>query len=94
MSFKEDRGPGRTYCPNLGTGDGDGRERNGKELIAYLLHQLSQRSGRPYVRVNCAALSDTLLESELFGHEKGAFTGAVNRRKGRFGNGSWGNFAP
>lgn len=56
----------------------------GKELISMLVHHRSRRATGPYVKVNCAALSDSLLESELFGHEKGAFTGAVNRRKGRF----------
>jgi transcriptional regulator with GAF, ATPase, and Fis domain len=56
----------------------------GKELISYLIHQNSKRSQGPYIKVNCAALSDSLLESELFGHEKGAFTGAYTKRKGRF----------
>ena len=56
----------------------------GKELFSYLIHHKSKRSAGPYIRVNCAALSDSLLESELFGHEKGAFTGAYMQRKGRF----------
>jgi two-component system response regulator HydG/two-component system response regulator AtoC len=56
----------------------------GKEVVARRVHELSSRSGRPFVPVNCAAFPDTLLEAELFGHERGAFTGAVRKRDGRF----------
>src|SRR5262249_53925675 len=56
----------------------------GKELIARAIHQRSHRAKGPLIKFNCAAIPETLLASELFGHERGAFTGAVERRKGRF----------
>jgi Nif-specific regulatory protein len=61
-----------------------GESGTGKELIAAELQRLSRRAGKPFLKINCAALPQSIIESELFGHEKGAFTGAVSKHKGRF----------
>jgi transcriptional regulator with PAS, ATPase and Fis domain len=61
-----------------------GESGSGKEMIAEALHYNSPRKDKPFIKVHCAALAETLLESELFGHEKGAFTGAISRKRGRF----------
>src|SRR4029079_18140523 len=61
-----------------------GQTGTGKELVAQALHALSDRRRRPFVALDCGAIPDTLMESELFGHERGAFTGAERRKEGRF----------
>jgi len=62
----------------------EGETGTGKELIAHAIHNISARCGRPFVKLNCSAIPFDLLESELFGHEKGAITGAVAQKIGRF----------
>jgi formate hydrogenlyase transcriptional activator len=74
----------RTVAPTDSTALILGETGTGKELIARAIHQQSNRANRPFIRVNCAAIPQSLIASELFGHEKGAFTGALQRRLGRF----------
>ncbi len=74
----------RKVAPTEATVLIQGENGTGKELVAQALYHASTRSHLPYIRVNCAALSENLMESEFFGHEKGAFTGAMERREGRF----------
>jgi len=74
----------RLVAPSKATILVEGESGTGKELIAQAIHQASPRSRAPFIAVHCAALSENLLESEIFGHERGAFTGAIERRVGRF----------
>jgi transcriptional regulator with GAF, ATPase, and Fis domain len=71
-----------------------GESGTGKELIAAAIHAHSPGPKGPFVKLHCAALAQSILESELFGHERGAFTGAVGRREGRFSQANGGTFVP
>jgi len=73
-----------TVAPTKGRVLISGESGTGKELVANAIHINSRRRAKPFIKVNCAALPETLLEAELFGHERGAFTGAMRQRKGRF----------
>lgn len=81
--MRELKGLIQTVAPTQATVLILGESGTGKELIAGCLHRLSRRAAAPYVRINCAAIPENLLESELFGHEKGAFTGALRQKAGR-----------
>src|SRR5262249_27563322 len=74
----------RRIAPTEATVLVQGETGTGKELAARAIHQNSVRRGRPFESINCALLKDNLLESELFGHEKGSFTGAIAQKKGKF----------
>ena len=82
--IKEVREPIKRVAPTISTILITGQSGTGKELVSREIHNLSPRADRPFLAVNCAAISSNLLESELFGHERGAFTGADRERKGRF----------
>jgi len=83
-AMKALRGLLHKVAPSKTTALITGENGTGKELVARSLHYLSPRADKPFIELNCAALTETLLESELFGHEKGSFTGALSRRAGKF----------
>lgn len=74
----------RTVAPSKATILIQGESGTGKELVANLIHESSNRTGKPFIAINCAAIPDNLLESELFGYERGAFTGAIASKAGKF----------
>jgi two-component system response regulator HydG len=92
MALQELLGRVHRVAPTDSTVLISGESGTGKELIARALHANSKRAGRPFIPVNCAAVSETLLESELFGHARGAFTGAVSTRRGLFEEANGGSF--
>src|SRR5579871_5162091 len=83
-AFPKSDGPGLNLAPTDSTVLVLGETVTGNELIARAIHKRSRRSNRAFIRVNCAAIPPSLIASELFGHEKGSFTGATQRRLGRF----------
>src|SRR5690349_10474115 len=74
----------KTVAPSKATIMIQGESGTGKELIASLVHESSHRTGKPFIAINCAAIPENLLESELFGYERGAFTGANSSKAGKF----------
>src|SRR5690606_36833136 len=84
VAMKQIREKIQHLAPTTGSVLITGENGTGKEVVAQNLHALSLRYNKPFVEVNCAAIPEELIESELFGHEKGAFTGATAQRRGKF----------